>query len=154
MPPRGLTPDLDLREAAGITLQARLAKLDACLVLDPSDPEALHDLRVSIRRLLAAMDAYREVLPRKGLRTLRREVRGLFRATGAARDLEVRMAHVHQSAPDAPRRLTRSLDAMLDELRRLMEPEIESASKAVAAFREDVGHIRWFVWGATGVPAP
>src|SRR5688500_18380326 len=53
------------------------------------DPEALHDLRVAVRRLRSAVRAYREDL-RDGVgRKARRTLRDFARASGAARDAEV-----------------------------------------------------------------
>jgi CHAD domain-containing protein len=55
---------------------------------DASDPEALHDFRVALRRLRSVLRAYRPWLkniPRK----LRRRLRTLARSTNVARDTEV-----------------------------------------------------------------
>ena len=69
---------------------------------DPGDEEALHDFRVSVRRLRSALRAWRDVLGGavrdKDLRRLRR----VARATGDARDAEVLLAWVGQAAADLP----------------------------------------------------
>ncbi len=68
----------------------------------PGDDEALHDFRVSVRRLRSALRAWRGVLPRavrdKDLRRLRR----VARSTGEARDAEVLLAWLGQVAPERP----------------------------------------------------
>jgi CHAD domain-containing protein len=100
------------------------AREHADRLADPSDAEALHDFRVSVRRLRSTLRAWREVLGKavrgKDLKGLRR----VARATGEARDAEVLVAWVagvsesllpaHRAAADwlaarlAPR--TRSAD--------------------------------------------
>lgn len=61
-------------------------------VVGGSDPEALHDYRVALRRLRSCLRAYdkklRGTVTRKSLRQLRR----LARATSMSRDLEVHLA--------------------------------------------------------------
>ncbi len=65
-----------------------VARLARQRLQDGSDPEALHDYRVALRRMRSVMRAYRpwlDIVPRK----LLRRVRSLARATNAARDTEV-----------------------------------------------------------------
>ena len=68
----------------------------------PDDDEALHDFRVSVRRLRSALRTWREVLGRdvrdKDLRRLRR----VARSTGEARDAEVMLAWIGQVAGQLP----------------------------------------------------
>ncbi len=68
----------------------------------PDDDEALHDFRVSVRRLRSALRTWREVLGRdvrdKDLRRLRR----VARSTGEARDAEVMLAWIGQAAGQLP----------------------------------------------------
>jgi CHAD domain-containing protein len=58
---------------------------------DDSDPEALHDLRVGLRRLRSVLRAYRPQLADSVGRKLRRRLKTLASATGAARDSEVHL---------------------------------------------------------------
>jgi CHAD domain-containing protein len=68
----------------------------------PDDDEALHDFRVSVRRLRSALRTWRDVLGRsirdKDLLRLRR----VARSTGEARDAEVLLAWIGQSAGGLP----------------------------------------------------
>jgi CHAD domain-containing protein len=68
----------------------------------PGDDEALHDFRVSVRRLRSALRTWRDVLGRaardKDLRRLRR----VARSTGEARDTEVLLAWIGQAAGELP----------------------------------------------------
>jgi CHAD domain-containing protein len=58
---------------------------------DDGDSEALHDLRVGLRRLRSVLRAYRDHLEDSVGRKLRRRVKTLAAATGAARDSEVQI---------------------------------------------------------------
>jgi CHAD domain-containing protein len=74
-----------------------LALLDAAIVArarldDPSDPEALHDFRVALRRLRSWIRAFRRELRGSVRPKYRRRLRAVSRAAGAARDAEVHVA--------------------------------------------------------------
>ena len=106
------------------------ARERASRLADPSDAEALHDFRVSIRRLRSTLRAWREPLGKpvrgKDLRRLRR----IARATSAARNAEVLVAWVAGiagSLPPSHRAAAEWLAARLDsgtqraDLRRSLE---------------------------------
>jgi CHAD domain-containing protein len=80
---------LDHLEAA---LQAR-KRLD-----DPDDSEALHDLRVALRRLRSIVRAYQPYLEDSVSRRLRKRLRELAAATTTARDAEVQLAWLTEQA--------------------------------------------------------
>lgn len=90
------TADLLDRPAVQAACSVALAYLDdantaVSRLSDRTDQEALHDLRVAIRRLRVTVRAYpglHEFVPRKQ----RRRLRKLARATNAARDAEVQIA--------------------------------------------------------------
>ncbi|WP_062381032.1 CHAD domain-containing protein [Demequina pelophila] len=85
-----------LREQA-----ARLRELDPEVRADA--PDAVHQARVTTRRLRAALAAYRPLLERERTEPLREELRWLGRALGGARDAEVcrdRFASVLDALPD------------------------------------------------------
>jgi len=58
-------------------------------VLLADDPEFLHQLRVGLRRLRAALRAFRDVLPSKTTKNLKRSLRRVSPKLGAARDWDV-----------------------------------------------------------------
>jgi CHAD domain-containing protein len=68
------------------------AEVAAARLADPADAEALHDLRVALRRLRSQLRAYRPFLPRSTKKGLRQRLRELAAATGDARDVEVQLA--------------------------------------------------------------
>jgi CHAD domain-containing protein len=71
---------------------------------DPEDGEALHDLRVALRRLRSTLRAYRPWLGGTAAKKLRRRARDLGRSTSAARDADVQLAWLRaQGAALAPR---------------------------------------------------
>lgn len=66
---------------------------------DQSDGEALHDLRVALRRLRSHLRAYAADLSDSARRSARRRLRRLARATGASRDAEVHLAWLGEQEP-------------------------------------------------------
>ena len=53
------------------------------------DPESVHQLRVATRRALAALEAFRDLLPEKQVAWFEKQLRRIRRAAGDARDLDV-----------------------------------------------------------------
>jgi CHAD domain-containing protein len=81
-----LLADLDER-FANLTLAARRVR-------DQADDDAVHDLRVASRRLIAAGDVWQDALRRGPAQALRRRLRRLRRRAGVVRDLEVHVARL------------------------------------------------------------
>ncbi len=83
--------DLDAGRAARVLALRFLREAAAARerFRDPADAEALHDFRVALRRLRTTLKHYGPQLEHGVKRGDRRRVRGLARATGAARDAEV-----------------------------------------------------------------
>jgi len=92
-----------LREPAGPALSAYgLGLLDAAAAARDrlaagDDVEALHDVRVAVRRLRSLLRAHRAMLdlPRRA----RRRLREIARATSELRDLEVQLAWLREARP-------------------------------------------------------
>jgi CHAD domain-containing protein len=88
-----LTSAAKVRTAARAALEARIEAVRhyVALVADQpaEDPEHIHQLRVSTRRLAAALSLFRRQLKGRPRRRLRDVVRRIRRAAGAARDLDV-----------------------------------------------------------------
>lgn len=87
----GLRPDAGFRDAAGRVILTRWREMmsyrDGTLLGE--DIEELHAMRVSSRRLRAAMDAFDAAFPPKSFRPLLRRVKEITDVLGAARDLDV-----------------------------------------------------------------
>ncbi len=69
---------------------------------DPSDEEALHDMRVALRRLRSWLRAHEPVLEQSVGRKHRRRIRRLAERTGPARDSEVQLAWLERITEGAP----------------------------------------------------
>jgi CHAD domain-containing protein len=78
---------------AAATIELRLAAVRHFLPLaaeqSKEDLEYVHQLRVSTRRMVAALDLYADFLPKKPTRRLRRRLKQIRRAAGNARDCDV-----------------------------------------------------------------
>lgn len=107
--------------SAGMTpLEAAAAILDGCavqaagnlpLIVDKRLPEAIHQLRVSMRRLKAALALFKEQIPKKRRKHLKEECSWLAGIVGPARDLDVMTMSTLKDAT-APDGLAADLDAL------------------------------------------
>jgi CHAD domain-containing protein len=88
--------------ACGAAIAAALARIEANAAGTlAGDPEALHQVRVGLRRLRSSLQAYRGLLPEKKRKRFGREVRKLVRPLGEARDLDVFGAWLEANAAPA-----------------------------------------------------
>ncbi|MBK5293347.1 MAG: CHAD domain-containing protein [Acidobacteriia bacterium] len=55
----------------------------------PEDPEAIHDLRVAIRRFTQCLRTFRQFLDRNSTKKIRRRLRKVMDACGAARNIDI-----------------------------------------------------------------
>lgn len=117
----GLAGRARFREAAGRVILTRWREMisyrDGTLLGE--DIEELHAMRVSSRRLRAAMDAFEGAFPAKSFRPYLRQVKTVTDVLGDARDLDVAIAR---------------LTAMLPTLREDERPGIEGL---IARYRAD-----------------
>jgi len=86
------------------------------------EPEYLHQLRVGMRRLRAAMRASRGLWRKKDVRALRLPLGALRAASGPVRDLDVIMPLLPPSARPAARARRRTAQAALSRLLRTVPP--------------------------------
>jgi len=88
-----IDPDDSVDEAARRSLQARLNAVIHYLPLAAyhaeQNIEHVHRLRVSTRRAVAALELYRDWLPRKRARWVTKRLKKVRRTAGRARDLDV-----------------------------------------------------------------
>lgn len=96
-------PRIRYREAAGRVILTRWREMmsyrDGTLLGE--DIEELHAMRVSSRRLRAAMDAFEPAFPRREFRPHIRQVKEITDTLGAARDLDVAIAGYQAMLDDA-----------------------------------------------------
>ena len=96
----GLHAELSYREAAARTVATRADELFdyAAGVLDTSDIERVHDMRVASRRLRAVLEIYEPCFPRKLLRSVLADVKALADALGERRDPDVQLSQLDEFA--------------------------------------------------------
>jgi len=105
-----LTPDVLVqpsRRASRIVATARLVAVRGAYERFKADePDALHQLRVSLRRLRSWLRAYRPELEDTTRRRTLRRLRKLVRATNGARDAEVWAAWIETQTESPPKART------------------------------------------------
>jgi CHAD domain-containing protein len=104
-------------------------------VLDTTEIEALHDMRVASRRLRAAMEIFKPCFPRKPFRRTLNQVKELADALGERRDRDVAISFLedfseHVTAPDR-----RGIATLLDGLREEQAAANERLGPFVSAAR-------------------
>src|SRR5262245_26949062 len=101
---------------------------EAAKAADGFGNEAVHDLRVALRRCRSMAEGFRAVDPQKDWKRMRRQATELFDSLGALRDCQVMMEWVDKlGAPDDPitYRLLQHLHEQEPELKRQAESAIE-----------------------------
>jgi CHAD domain-containing protein len=134
------------RVAAGSLLSRKLRALDAELakavprVVGATDDEAIHDLRVAIRRLRTLLKLARPVFGRYQANAVRAAFTAVHRATGALRDAEVLDETLASLASDSPafvawkmRRRARERSLRRTVIRRLRAGDLARARKLLQA---------------------
>jgi CHAD domain-containing protein len=101
----GLHARMSFTEAAAATVTVRAEELfeHAEGVLDTSDIERVHDMRVASRRLRAVLEIYAPCFPREQFRPLLKEVKALADALGARRDPDVLLAQLERIEAALPK---------------------------------------------------
>lgn len=155
--PNNLPDDLlrrsDEEAARRLALKALSAARAAERRLDDrSDPEALHDFRVAVRRLRSLLRAYKPQLEASIRKKDRTRLREIQRATGGGREAEVALEWLTKQQRDlAPEHLTglnwlsgkllarrRECDQALDgELRRTFKRTAEKLEERLAIMRSE-----------------
>ena len=115
----GLAPDLPYREAAARAVEVRAGEVFAHRqgVLDVTDIERVHDMRVATRRLRAAMEIFAPCFPKDQYREVLRDVKALADALGERRDRDVRIAALERIEESLTRDEAPGVDGLVAELR-------------------------------------
>ena len=132
-----LGPDEPLRIAARRVIAARSEDLAGIApgAVGSSDPEALHDVRVAVRRLTSALDVFADGLEEEARRRARRMLRRDAEPLGRARDLDVQIALVRRFLKGARTSEQAGISHVLEVLARERaeaEAELTSAIAALA----------------------
>jgi CHAD domain-containing protein len=96
--PVEIAAGMTFAQAAAVTVATRSHELFACAphVLETSEIEHVHDMRVASRRLRAALEIFAPCFDRKEHRRLLGEVKRLGAALGARRDPDVQIARLEE----------------------------------------------------------
>jgi CHAD domain-containing protein len=125
----GINAEGSVADAARRSLEARLSAVAHALplaaYLAEHDVEHVHRLRVSTRRAMAALELYRDFLPKKPARWLRKRLKKVRRAAGDARDLDILGIRLQQTYMDraAP------AESVIREKRADVQPDIVKAAE-------------------------
>ena len=131
-----LATPLSFREAAALVVVARAEEVFDHLdgVLDTTDIERVHDMRVATRRLRAAMEIFQPCFPKKSFRRVLKEVKALADALGERRDPDVHIEELERIAAA----LTRADAAGIRSLEDRLRAQQQAANQALAAKLEQI----------------
>ena len=127
----GVEPGTRFGDAAASAIEVRAAEvfLHAEGVLDTSDIERVHAMRVATRRLRAAMEVFAACFPAKEHAKLLKEVKRLADALGERRDPDVAIEELE--AIDGELGGVRGLGSLIKELRTEQQRGNEELAEAL-----------------------
>jgi CHAD domain-containing protein len=114
-----LAEEQSFREAARTAVAVRAEEVfeHAEGVLDTSDIERVHDMRVATRRLRAVMEIFATAFPRKQHRAVLKDVKALADALGERRDRDVAIDAMTKIGLALTATDRRGIDHLVEELR-------------------------------------
>jgi CHAD domain-containing protein len=115
----GLGPNTRFADAAAAAVEVRGAEVfeHSAGVLDLEDIERVHAMRVSTRRLRAALEVFAVCFPRKEHKRVLREVKALADALGERRDPDVALKALSGVAAELTRADRSGIESLAAELR-------------------------------------
>ena len=138
LPIPGLNPGTRFADAAAAAVEVRAREVFSHSdgVLDTSDIERVHDMRVATRRLRAAMEVFAACFPKAEHKRLLREVKALADVLGERRDPDVAIAALEDigsklTAADRP-----GIEHLVDEIRGGQQQGNERLAAALADVSE------------------
>ena len=134
----GLDRKLSFGQAAASAVKVRSAEIFSFAdgVLDTSDPERVHDMRVASRRLRAALEIFADCFPKSEHRALLREVKLLADALGERRDPDVQMEALQKLGAELGQGERPGLNGLVAELRARQAQGNERVQEAIERMRE------------------
>jgi CHAD domain-containing protein len=111
-------------------------------VLDTSDIERVHDMRVASRRLRAVLEIFEPCFPRGDFKTVLRDVKGLADALGERRDPDVHIEAMQEFAASVQATNRPGLEALVTRLRARQAHGNEVLAAALERMREHDLHAR------------
>jgi CHAD domain-containing protein len=143
-PVPGIAPQTPMREAAARTVEVRAREVFSFAdgVLDTSDIERVHDMRVATRRLRAALEVFEVCFPRKQYRRALKDVKRLADALGLRRDPDVQIKALEGYADELPADARPGIEALVNDLRddqargnEVLERELAKAERSALEWR-------------------
>src|SRR6185312_9785969 len=138
----GLHARMPFAEAAAATVAVRAEELfeHSENVLDMTDIERVHDMRVASRRLRAVLEIYAPCFPAAQFKPLLREVKDLADALGTRRDPDVLLDQLRKLEGNLPKANTPGIEAFARPIR---EEQVEgNAILAEALDRAEHSNLR------------
>jgi CHAD domain-containing protein len=133
-----VSPGEPYAHAAAQIVRVRAAELfeQAEGVLDTSDIERVHDMRVASRRLRAVLEVFAPCFPKGPYRSVLRDVKRLADALGERRDPDVHLAAMEKLAATLPESLRPGVELLAERQRarqaagnELLAPELEDMGR-------------------------
>lgn len=134
----GVNGNATFGEAAAAAVEVRSQEVFAFgdRVLDMSDPDGVHDMRVATRRLRAALEIFAPCFPKGEHRALLREVRVLADALGGRRDPDVQIEALEKLRAELGQGDRTGVNGLLAELRGRQQLRNERLEEALDRARE------------------
>lgn len=137
-----LTGDLQFRSAAALVLKNRLSQVQADIkeYFKEESVEALHKLRISLRRLRYAMELFISCFEKKNFMILYKKVETLQDLSGKTRDYDVMIENLSELSSESKIKINKKVLLKIDELRSECYSELKfelmkfSRGKAVKNF--------------------
>ncbi len=128
-----LTSASDIFSGAQIILTHRLfeALTHTKEFVDTHDPEALHQLRIALRRLRYPLETFTEFLPRKATFRFLQLVNRLQQAAGTARDYDVMIETLQRLEKEDNEHIPENLYRTLEKKRKRLYRDIDKRFKAL-----------------------
>ena len=138
-PVPGFAEAASFREAAARVVEVRTEEVfeHAEHVLDTTDIERVHDMRVATRRLRAALEIFSVCFPKAEHRKVLKEVKRLADVLGERRDPDVAIEgfeRVRDSLPTADRS---GVNHLIDDLRARQADANEALAKTIEGVQRD-----------------
>jgi CHAD domain-containing protein len=111
-------------------------------VLDTSDIERVHDMRVASRRLRAVLEIFAPCFPQGDFKTVLRDVKALADALGERRDPDVHIEDMEEFETQVQATLRPGLDALVGRLRERQARGNDTLANALEHIRDCDLHAR------------
>jgi CHAD domain-containing protein len=111
-------------------------------VLDTSDIERVHDMRVASRRLRAVLEIFAPCFPQGDFKTVLRDVKGLADALGERRDPDVHIEDMEAFERNVMATNRPGIDALVARLRQRQARGNDTLAAALEDARESGLHAR------------